>query len=144
MSLTRGLHPDTSPQRKEDGDAWTKPNPQEAYEASDAPPRWVALGVGGILLVLVASVLAVAWLTGTIKPRRPIMAEQAEQHFRFAGPPLQIDQGAERSALESRHRAPAPQMLGRAMEQVLREGWGDEAPAPTRAQTALARAKERQ
>jgi hypothetical protein len=69
------------------------------------------------------------------------MAEQAQARFRTAGPPLESAPRADRLALGKAHPAPEGAALDAATDAVLRQGWGDAAPPPSRADSALARAE---
>ena len=135
-----GLHPHTRPQRKGEDVAWAKAG-GDAFEPRDAPPRWVAAGIAGLLAILVLSVAAVLWFVSANKPRVPLFVGEAKTRFHSPGPPLETAPPAGREALEKAHPAPGAQTLDAAMNAVVRQGWGDIAPPPDRADTALKRAE---
>jgi hypothetical protein len=143
VNTTTGLDPHTRPQRKGSDGQWATPE-DEAFEPRDAPPRWVAVGLAGTLATLLLSVAAVVWFVGANKPRVPLPAPAAQARFRTAGPPLETAPRADREALERAHPAPSGPRLQAAMDAVLRQGWGESAPPPPRADTAMARAEVRQ
>lgn len=135
-----GLHPHTRPQRKGSDGAWAKAS-EDAFEPRDAPPRWVAAGIAGLLAILVLSVAAVLWFVSANRPRVPLFAGEAKARFHSPGPPLETAPPAGRQALEQAHPAPGAQTLDAAMNAVVRQGWGNMAPPPDRADTALKRAE---
>jgi hypothetical protein len=141
--MAPGLHPNTRPQRKGHDGAWTVTR-EDAFEARDAPPRWVAAGIAGILIVLLLSTGGALWFVAANRPRVPLMADQAQARFSTAGPPLESAPRADRLALARAHPAPRRAALDAAMDSVLRQGWGDTAPPPSRADSALARAEAAQ
>ena len=140
MSMIPGLHPNTRPQRKGEDGAWAVAGP-DAFEPRDAPPRWVAAGVAGLLATLLLSVAAVLWFASANRPRVPLLAAAAKARFHTAGPPFEIDPRAAREALAKAHPAPEGAELEAAMDAVMQHGWGDAAPPPSRADTALRRAE---
>ncbi len=140
MSMVPGLHPNTRPQRKGGDGRWAVA-PEDAFEPRDAPPGWVAAGIAGILIVLLLSVGAALWFVSANRPRVPLMASQAAARFHTMGPPLETAPRADRLALVEAHPAPRGAELEAAMSRVLRQGWGDGAPPPSRADSALARAE---
>ena len=140
MSMTPGLHPNTRRQRKgEDGD-WAVAG-REAFEARDAPPRWVALGVAGTLATLLLSVAGALWFVSANKPRVPLVADAAKASFHTAGPPLEAAPRADRETLAKAHPAPEGAALNAEEQAVLQQGWGDAGPPPGRAGTAIKRAE---
>nr|WP_166174801.1 hypothetical protein [Altererythrobacter segetis] len=141
--MVPGLHPNTRPQRKGEGGAW-KVAADNAFEARDAPPRWVALGLVGTLAVLLLSVAGVLWFVGANKPRVPLLADAAKARFHTAGPPLEAAPQADRAALERVHPAPNGSALDAAMGAVVQQGWGEADAPPSRADTAMKRAEARQ
>jgi hypothetical protein len=141
MSMTRGLHPETMPQRAGIADGWAVPQPdEEQVERSDAPMSSVAKGLGWIVAALVLIIGAVLIFTSAIKPRTPLIARTAEARFRAPAPPLQVAAPADRVELERAHRAPNGSVLDEAVDQVIRQGWGDSAPPPSRQDVAMHRA----
>ena len=140
MSMVPGLHPNTRPQRKgEDGD-WAVAE-RDAFEARDAPPRWIAVGLAGTLALLLLSVAGALWFVAANKPRVPQLAPAAHARFHTAGPPLEPAPRGDREALESAHPAPDGAALDAAMHAVVAQGWGDAASPPARADTAIQRAE---
>lgn len=140
--MVPGLHPNTRPQRKGEDGAWAVAA-SDSFERRDAPPRWVALGLAGIMAVLLLSVAGVLAFVGATRPRVPLLAGAAEARFHTAGPPLESAPRSNRNALERAHPAPEGAALEAAMSAVERQGWGDAAPAPARADIALHRAEAR-
>ena len=138
--MVPGLHPNTRPQRKGEDGAWAVAG-DDAFEARDAPSRWVALGLVGLLAALLLSVACALWFVGASKPRVPLLADTAKAGFHTAGPPLESAPQADRKALERAHPAPLGPQLDAAMDTVVRQGWGGDAPPPSRADTALERAE---
>lgn len=138
--MVPGLHPNTRPQRKGQDGAWAVAA-DDAFEARDAPARWVALGLVGILAVLLLSVACVLWFVGANKPRVPLPAGAAKARFHTAGPPLEPAPQPARAALERAHAAPDGAALDKAMGALVQQGWGDAEPPPSRADTALKRAE---
>ena len=138
--MVPGFQPNTHPQRKGEEGAWAAAGP-DAFEARDAPPRWMALGLAGIVVVLLLSVACVMWFVGASRPRVPLLADAAKAHFHTVGPPLETAPRADREALVKAHPAPDGPALDRAMDAVLRQGWGDAAPPPGRGETAMKRAE---
>jgi hypothetical protein len=140
MSMIPGLHPNTRPQRKGKDGAWALAARNE-FEARDAPPRWVAAGLAGIMAVLLLSVAGALAFADANRPRASLPAEAARARFHTAGTPLESAPRAGRQALERAHPAPEGRALDAAMDAVLRQGWGQAAPPPSRADTALKRAE---
>jgi hypothetical protein len=138
--MVPGLHPNTRPQRKGEEGGWAVAG-RNAFEARDAPPRWVAAGLAGVLAVFLLSVAGAMGFVGANKPRVPLLADDARARFHTAGPPLESAPRADRQALERAHPAPTGSALDAAMDAVVRKGWGDSTPPPTRADTALERAE---
>ena len=149
--MTRGLHPHTQPQRAKDDDgSWQVPD-GDGIEHRDVPPRRVAQTLAWTSLALLAILAGVAALFSVIEEEKPIGASEAEARFRPAGPPLAPHPRTERIAVE----APAVEQLlethgtgqtaiGRAMREVVDEGWGETSAPPNRAVTALDRAEAEQ
>jgi hypothetical protein len=81
------------------------------------------------------------WFADTSRPRVSLQAATARAQFHSAGPALESAPPADRIALERAHPAPDGAALAAAMEAVARQGWGDQAPPPDRAQTAIMRAE---
>ena len=140
MSMVPGLHPNTRPQRKGKDGAWAVAG-REEFEARDAPPRWVAVGLAGTFAVLLLSVFGALEFVDANKPRVPLLAGAAHARFHAAGPPLESAPRADREALAKAHPAPDGAPLDAAMNAVVKQGWGDAAPLPSRADTALKRAE---
>jgi hypothetical protein len=141
--MVPGLHPNTRPQRKSEDGAWVVAA-DDAFEARDVPPRWVAFGLVGTIAVLLLSVACVMWFVGASKPRVPLLADAAKARFHTSGPPLETAPRADRATLERAHPAPQGPQLDAAMETVVRQGWGNAEPPPSRADTARARAEAEQ
>lgn len=140
--MVPGLHENTRPQRKGRDGAWAVVA-NDAYEARDAPPKWVAAGLGGTLAALVLSVAGVLWFSSESRPRTALQASAARERFHPAGPALEVDPPSGRRALERAHPAPGGPAFDAAAQAVVQQGWGDEAAPPSRAETALNRAKAR-
>jgi hypothetical protein len=138
--MVPGLHENTRPQRKGRDGHWSDPG-DRAFEPRDAPPRWVGLGIGGLLAFLLLSIAAVLWFASANKPRVPLLAQTARTLFQAAGPALEAAPPAERATLERAHPAPSGPALDAAVQAVLQQGWGDAAPPPSRADTAQKRAE---
>ncbi len=142
MKLTRGLHPKTRPQREGRPGHWAALlRTANQVEYSDAPMRAVAITLGLAILLVLIVVGGVLIFTSAIKPRTPLMAGTAAAHFKTAGPPLLATPEDQRSALEKAHSGPGDAAIERAMDQVVRQGWGETAPPPGRATVAMGRAK---
>jgi hypothetical protein len=110
-------------------------------EYRDVPPRIVAKGIAWLILALLLIVAIVLIFTSAIKPRSPLPADAAKERFRSAGPPLLSAPREERVALEAAHRGPDDAAIERAMDAVVRQGWGEDASAPGRADVAMHRAE---
>lgn len=140
--MVPGLHENTRPQRKGRDGAWAVASRDE-FEARDAPPKGVAVGLAGTLATLVLSVAAVLWFADANRPRVALDASAVQARFLPAGPALEADPRAERAALERAHPGPEGPALQSAVDAVLNQGWGDAGPAPSRAETAMNRAEVR-
>jgi hypothetical protein len=138
--MVPGLHENTRPQRKRRDGAWANPG-DHAFEPRDAPPGWVGLGIAGLLAMLVLSVALVLGFAAANRPRAALHAEAARARFQAPGPPLETDPPVGRVALERAHRAPSGPAFDDAANAVVEQGWGDAAPPPSRADTALKRAE---
>jgi hypothetical protein len=138
--MVPGLHENTRPQRTGRDGAWADPG-DDAFEPRDAPPRWVGLGIAGLIATLVLSVAAVLAFAAAISPRASLHADTARARFHAPAPPLEVDPPTGRVALERAHPAPSGPALDAAMNAVVEQGWGDAAPPPSRADTALKRAE---
>jgi hypothetical protein len=141
--MVPGLHENTRPQRKGRDGAWADPG-DDAFEPRDAPPRWVGLGIAGLIATLVLSVAAVLAFAAANRPRASLHADIARARFHAPAPPLEVAPPAGRVALERAHPAPSGPALDAAMRAVVARGWGDAAPPPSRADTALGRAESGQ
>ena len=84
MSMIPGLHPNTRPQRKGEQGAWALAARDE-FEARDAPARWVAVGLAGIMALMLLSVAGALAFVGANRPRIPLPAEAAKQRPLSAG-----------------------------------------------------------
>ena len=147
MKLTRGVHPQTRPQRDGRPGHWSVLLPTaDQVQYSDAPMRAVAITLGCAILLVLTIVGAVLIFASAIKPRTPLLAGTAEAQFRTAGAPLLANPTAHRAALEAAHRGPDDAAIERAMDQMVQQGWGDAAPAapPGRAAVAMGRAEASQ
>jgi hypothetical protein len=138
--MVPGLHENTRPQRNGRDGAWANPG-GEAFEPRDAPPRWVGLGIAGLIATLVLSVAVVLAFTTANRPRASLHADSAQARFHAPPPRLETDPPAGRLALERAHPAPGGPALDAAMDAVIARGWGDEAPPPDRAESAMQRAE---
>jgi hypothetical protein len=142
MSMPRGLHPETRPQREGRPGHWSVPLPTaEQVEYRDAPMGAVGKGIAWIIVGLLVIVGAVLIFSSAIKPGTPLMARTAAARFHTPAPPLLVAAPADRLALERAHRAPGGAALDQAMEQVVHQGWGDTAPPPSRPDVAMHRAE---
>lgn len=138
--MVPGLHENTRPQRKGHDGAWANPG-DDAFEPCDAPPKWVGLGIAGLLGVLVLSVGGVLWFAEASKPRVPIEADAARARFHAPAPALEVHPPSDRVALERAHPAPGGPSLDTAIAAVVARGWGEDAPPPGRGETAMQRAE---
>jgi hypothetical protein len=138
--MVPGLHENTRPQRKGRDGAWADPG-GDAFEPRDAPPRWVGLGIAGLIVALALSVALVLGFTSASRPRTSLHADGARARFHTPAPGLETDPPAGRLALERAHPAPSGAALEAAMRAVVAQGWGDTDPAPDRAETAMKRAE---
>ena len=143
MSATRGLHPETRPQRRGEPGDWAIPA-GDAIEYRDAPMRAVGKGLAWIVFALVLIVIAVLVFTSATRPRTPLRAASAAARFRAPPPTLQVAAPADRVALEKAHGGPDAAAIEQAMDRVVGEGWGDGSPPPTRPEIAMHRAEEGQ
>jgi hypothetical protein len=140
MSMPRGLHPETMPQRDGRPGHWSVPVGDQV-EYRDAPMRAVGKGIAWIVFALLLIVGAVLVFTHAIKPRTPLMAAGAEKQFHAPSPPLEVAAPANRIALEKAHAGPGDEAIERAMGAVVRQGWGDATPPPDRDEVAMHRAE---
>jgi hypothetical protein len=140
MSDTRGLHPETQPQRAGRPGHWSVPVGDQV-EYRDAPMRAVGKGLGWIVVALLAIVGAVLIVTNASKPRTPLMAGIAAREFHAPGPRLQVSAPTDRAALERAHAGPDDAMIAAAMDRVVKQGWGDSTPPPSRPEVAMHRAE---
>ena len=141
--MVPGLHENTRPQRKGRDGAWADPG-DHAFEPRDVPPRWVGVGIGGLLGSLVLSVIAILWFGDQARPRGSLHAASARARFHPAGPGLETAPPLDREALERAHPAPSGTALDAAMSAVIAQGWDDMSPPPSRAETATRRAESGQ
>jgi hypothetical protein len=142
MSMPRGLHPETRPQREGRPGHWLVPLPSaDQVEYRDAPMRAVGKGIAWIIVGLLVIVGAVLVFTSAIEPRSPLMAGTAAARFHTPAPPLLVAAPADRAALERAHRGPSEAALKRAVDQVVQQGWGDTSPPPSRRDVAMHRAQ---
>lgn len=111
-----------------------------AHETRDLPPRAILLALAGIFGLIGATGLGVAALLHALS--RPPVPDAMPAPPR-AGPPLLVDQGAERRALEARGAARlqgygwtdrdaglAHIPIDRAVALLLARGWPDAEPRP--------------
>jgi hypothetical protein len=141
MTMPRGLHPETRPQREGRPGHWSVLLPTaDQVEYRDAPMRAVAKGLAWLVFTVLVIIAVVLIFTSAIKPRAPLLAGTAERRFHPVGPRLLVAPPADRARLERAHSGPSEAAIDRAMEQVLRQGWGDEAAPPGRADVAMRRA----
>lgn len=142
MTMPRGLHPKTLLQRAGRPGHWSVLlRTAEHVEHRDAPMRSLAKGLAATVVVLLLIVVGVLTFAGAIRPRTASHAAVAEARFHPAGPPLLASPEDERLALERAHAGPDKAALERAMDAAVRQGWGDTAPPPGRADVAMSRAK---
>lgn len=118
------------------------------YEPSDVPAGSVARAGAFLFLALGASMGAIALLLTAIAPARaPLSAAQAERRFTSPSPPLEVAPRQARQRLEARERKrlrEAPRPIDAAMRDTARRGWGEDAAAPSIAETASRHAEETQ
>lgn len=142
MSTTRGLHPETRPQRDGRPGHWSVPPPMaDQVEYRDAPMRAVGKGLAWTVFALLLIVAGVLVFASAIKSRAPLMAGPAKARFHAPAPSLQVAAPADRVALERAHRGPDKAAIGRAMDEVVQQGWGDSTPPPGRDEVAMHRAE---
>lgn len=142
MKMTRCLHPETRPQREGRPGHWAVLLPiADQVEYRDAPMRAVGKGIAWIIVALLVIVGAVLILASAIRPRAPLLAGTAAARFHTPAPPLLVAAPAERAALERAHAPPGERAIDQAMDQVVRQGWGDSGPPPGRDGVAMNRAK---
>jgi hypothetical protein len=139
MSMTRGLHPETMPQRQGEPGHWAVPAGDEV-EYRDAPMRAVGKGIAWIVFALLLIVAAVLVFSSAVRPRASLMAGSAAAGFHAPAPRLQVAAPADRAALEKAHSGPDAAAIEQAMDRVVGQGWGDSAPPPTRPEVAMHRA----
>jgi hypothetical protein len=140
--MPRGLHPKTLPQRDGREGHWSVlPRTSDQVERHDAPMRSMGRGIVGTMIVLLLIVGGVLTLINAIKPRTPQLAGKAHAYFHTASPRLLVSPAADRMMLEKAHRAPGDAAIDRAMDRVVRQGWGDTTPPPNRADVATGRAE---
>jgi hypothetical protein len=141
--MVPGLHENTRPQRKGRDGAWAVA-PEDAFEPRDAPPKWVGVGLAGTLVGLLLCVATALGLSSALRPRAALHAETARAQFQSPAPALETAPPQDGLALESAHPAPSGPALEAAMEAVESQGWGNAAPPPSRADTAINRAESGQ
>jgi hypothetical protein len=141
--IVRGLDENTLPQRKGSEGQWALADGDD-FERRDTPPRAVAWGLAGTLLGLVLSVGAALWVANALRPRASLQAFEARMQFQAPGPALETRPPSARLALQRAHPAPSGPALDAAIAAVTARGWGDQAPPPSRAETALKRAVQAQ
>ncbi|MEW9857079.1 hypothetical protein [Novosphingobium sp. M1R2S20] len=131
--MTRPVHKETDIQRATSNEAAPEEARARGFEDSDVPAGKVALGLLGLLGLLVIGLgvgwAQLTWLLGSKEPQRPPFAgvelEPPEPHL-LTGPNRDLNRS---------HPAPVPVSeqppgLRRAMEQVARRGWGEEGLSP--------------
>jgi hypothetical protein len=146
--MTRGLQPRTTQQRAaREGGGWKIPRGPKV-EMAQPPLRRVGQSLAALLATLLAILAGVGLFVRATEHRRPIGAHEAAARFTTAGPPLLRDPRAERLAVEApavaslkREDSAGQAAIAQAMREVVAEGWGDAAPPPPRADTALTRAR---
>lgn len=142
MSMPRGLHPKTLPQREGRPGHWSVLlRTAEHVEQRDAPMLALGKGLAVSVLVLLLIVAGVLAFAGAVRPRSSLHPATAEARFHTAGPPLLASPEDERLALERAHSGPDKAALERGMDAVVQQGWGDAGPPPGRADVAMNRAK---
>jgi len=142
--MTRPVHEDTDVQRAEAGEEVSQEERERGYEQSDVPAGKVALGLGGLLGLIVLG-LAFGWselsllLTNEdrrsppfanvelLPPEPRLLTGPNRDTRRFSHPPVDAT-----SLLP-----PAP--IRRAMEEVARQGWNEQGALPAPATQAVAR-----
>lgn len=131
--MTRGLHEATRVQR---GDSADLPDGKAArgYEASEAPATGVALGLAAFVAVMFVGMGAAMLLTNVWSDaHQPSTAAATRDTQEPPRPHLLADPAQERHDIEARakrHLAAAAVPIDRAMVEVARRGWGEDAPAP--------------
>ena len=139
--MTRGLHPETRPQRAAAaGKGWLTSHGGEAVERQDPPPGTVAKVLVWVFAALLAAMAAVAGLISLLDMRHAIGPAQAEGRFTTSGAPLLARPEAVLLGVEQNHEM-NEEDLRAAMQVVAREGWGEAGPTPDRAQSAMNRAE---
>lgn len=137
--MTRALHNATRVQRGDPADL-SEAKAARGYEASEAPPAKVALGLAAFVAVMfvgmgAAGLLIAVW-SGTHQPGTAAAARDAQQPPppRLLANPAQERYGIEAAA--RRRLAAGAVPIDRAMVAVARRGWGEDAPAPSLPQVA--------
>lgn len=137
--MTRGLHKDTRVQRGDPGDV-SKTARRRGYEAGEAPPVKAALGLAAFVAVmfvglgaagLVANVWSGAHLESTAAATR---GSEEPPPPRLLANPAQQRREIEGAARQRLEKGAVP--IDRAMGEVARRGWGEDAPAPAATEVA--------
>jgi hypothetical protein len=142
--MTRALHTATRVQRGDPAD-FPRPAIERGYEASEAPPAKVALGVAAFVAVMFVGMGAAALLANVWSGGHQPSTSAATHDAREPPPPrLLANPVQQRHEIEdaAKHRLAAGTLpIDRAMSQVARRGWGEDAPAPATPQVARDHAK---
>lgn len=131
--MTRAIHEVTRVQR---GDPADLPGAEVelGYEQGDAPPGKVALGVAAFVAVMFVGMGAAGLLTMVWNDAHQPSAAAATSEARQPPPPrLLAEPERERHQIEAaakRRLAAGAMPIDRAMEQVARRGWGEDAAVP--------------
>ncbi|MGJ0239900.1 hypothetical protein ACQEPB_15455 [Novosphingobium fluoreni] len=132
--MTRTLHEATRVQR---GDPADLPGAEveRGYEQGDAPPGKVVLGVAAFVAVMFVGMGAAGLLTKVWNDAHQPSAAAATREARQPPPPrLLAEPERERYQIEGtakRRLATSAMPIDRAMEQIARRGWGEDAAAST-------------
>lgn len=137
--MTRPLHEQTRVQRGERDDL-----PQSAvergYEAADAPPARVAMGVAAFVAVMFIGLGAAGLLVEVWgKQHHPSTGAATQGSHQPPPPRLLANPQAQRRRIEAAaadRLQQGAEPIGRAMADVARSGWGDEAATSPAAQAA--------
>ena len=124
--MTRPPHPDTEDQRADTPAAVSDQARKLGYEPADAPARKVAIGMGGLTLLMIAALILCGLLLKGLAADEP-PAGAATAHV--DPPPPHLEQGIIAHEQPQPGNAPPPPAIRRGMAEVEARGWGDAAPA---------------
>ena len=138
--MPRALHTDTRTQRADDPERVSAHARALRHEPRDAPPRGVAAGIAGFLLLMLIGLGVAALLLRHFDATYPVRAAPFAGIARTPpGPRLLADPAAERRRIEARDRAHIERKgaIETAMRAVAAAGWPDpEMPPPSAEQVA--------